>query len=191
VDEGYARRVTGPSHGREDPKERVDRELIELLNELRVALPGVQVLFAFLLTMPFSQRFSVLSAADRRVYFAAVLSSAAASALLIAPSAHHRLRFRSGSKERMLRTANVLAVAGMVALALSMGAVVYVIAAVLHSATSAAVVTAVVTAFIAALWFVLPLTFPKNADDEGEALLADGPDGPEVATRDGAAAGVP
>jgi hypothetical protein len=66
----------------EDPKERVDRELIELLNELRVALPGVQVLFAFLLVVPFSQRFDVLSAADRRVYFAAVLGSAVASACL-------------------------------------------------------------------------------------------------------------
>jgi hypothetical protein len=149
----------------EGPKERVDRELIELLNELRVALPGVQVLFAFLLVVPFSQRFDVLSAADRRVYFAAVLGSAAASAFLIAPSAHHRLRFRSGNKERMLKVANVLAVAGMVALAFSMGCVVYVISAVLHSATTAAVVAGVVTAGIVGLWFVLPLTYPRG--DEG------------------------
>jgi hypothetical protein len=148
----------------EDPKERVDRELIELLNELRVALPGIQVLFAFLLVIPFSQRFSVLSAADRRVYFAAVLGSAVASAFLIAPSAHHRLRFRSGAKERMLKVANVLAVAGMVALAFSMGCVVYVITTAIHSSTTAAVVTAVVTAFIAALWFVLPLTYPSDQD---------------------------
>ena len=144
----------------EDPKERVDRELIELLNELRVALPGVQVLFAFLLVVPFSQRFDVLSAADRRVYFAAVLGSAVASACLIAPSAHHRLRFRSGAKEGMLKTANALAIAGMVALAFSMGCVVYVITSVLHSPTTAAVVTAIVTVGIAALWFVLPLTYP-------------------------------
>jgi hypothetical protein len=148
----------------EDPKERVDRELIELLNELRVALPGVQVLFAFLLVVPFSQRFDVLSAADRRVYFAAVLGSAAASAFLIAPSAHHRLRFRSGAKERMLKVANALAVAGMVALAFSMGCVVYVISSVLHSPTTAALVTGVVTAGIVALWFVLPLTYPRGKD---------------------------
>jgi hypothetical protein len=146
----------------EDPKERVDRELIELLNELRVALPGVQVLFAFLLVVPFSQRFDVLSSADRRVYFAAVLGSAAASAFLIAPSAHHRLRFRSGNKERMLKVANVLAIAGMVALAFSMGCVVYVISAVLHSATTAAIVTGVVTGGIVGLWFVLPLTYPRE-----------------------------
>jgi hypothetical protein len=148
----------------EDPKERVDRELIELLNELRVALPGVQVLFAFLLVVPFSQRFDVLSAADRRVYFAAVIGSAAASAFLIAPSAHHRLRFRSGAKERMLKVANALAVAGMVALAFSMGCVVYVISSVLHSTTTAAVVTGVVTAGIVALWFVLPLTYPRQEE---------------------------
>src|SRR5688500_8237639 len=155
-----------PHHEVRDPDDRSeheirDRQIIELLNELRVALPGVQVLFAFLLTVPFSQRFDVLSAADRRVYFAAVLGSAVASALLIAPSAHHRLRFRSGSKERMLKTANALAVAGMAVLALSMGAVVYVIAVVLHSTTTAAVVAGAVTAFIAALWFVLPLTYPQ------------------------------
>jgi hypothetical protein len=149
----------------EGPKERVDRELIELLNELRVALPGIQVLFAFLLVVPFSQRYGVLSATDRRIYFAAVLGSAAASAFLIAPSAHHRLRFRAGSKERMLKVANGLAVAGMVALAFSMSCVVYVISSVLHSSTTAAVVTGVVTVAIAALWFVLPLTFPSESED--------------------------
>jgi hypothetical protein len=153
----------GERHG-EDPKERVDRELIELLNELRVALPGVQVLFAFLLVVPFSQRFGVLTAGDRRVYFAAVLGSAAASAFLIAPSAHHRLRFRSGNKERMLKTANGLAIAGMVALAFSMGCAVYVISSVLHSTATAAVITGVVTAGIVGLWFVLPLTYPRDED---------------------------
>jgi hypothetical protein len=172
--------VTGGSGRREDQKERVDRELIELLNELRVALPGVQVLFAFLLTVPFSQRFGVLSASDRRVYFAAVLGSAVASALLIAPSAHHRLRFRSGSKERMLEVANALAVAGMAVLALSMGAVVYVVASVLHSSTTAAVVAGVVTAFIAALWFVLPLTYPREQDVEGTSPAAGGDEGAPV-----------
>ena len=145
----------------ESRKERVNRELIELLNELRVALPGVQVLFAFLLVVPFSQRFDVLTSSDRRVYYAAVLGSAAASAFLIAPSAHHRLRFRSGHKERLLKTANALAIAGMVALAFSMGCVVYVISAVLYSTTAAAIVAGVVTAGIVGLWFVLPLTYPK------------------------------
>src|SRR6476659_11026750 len=97
----------------EDPAERVDRELIELLNELRVALPGVQVLFAVLLTIPFTQRFDTLGAGYRRVYFAAVITTTISSALLIAPSAHHRMRFRHGSKEQILKVANTLALAGM------------------------------------------------------------------------------
>ena len=149
----------------EDPKERVDRELIELLNELRVALPGVQVLFAFLLIVPFSQNYDALTASDRRVYFAAVLGSAAASAFLIAPSAHHRVRFRAGSKERMLEVANALAIAGMVALAFSMACVVYVVSSVLHSSTTAAIITAAVALGIAGLWFVLPLTYPSEGED--------------------------
>lgn len=151
------------SERREDAKERVDRELMELLNELRVALPGVQVLFAFLLTVPFSQRFGQLDATDRRVYFGAVLASAVASALLIAPSAHHRLRFRAGSKDRMLRVANVLALAGTVALALAIGAVIYVISSVLYESSAAATIAGLVTAGIVALWYVLPLTYPNEA----------------------------
>jgi Flp pilus assembly protein TadB len=94
-----------------------------------------------------------------------VLGSAAASAFLIAPSAHHRLRFRAGSKERMLKAANALAIAGMVALAFSMACVVYVISSVLHSSTTAAVITAVVALGIAGLWFVLPLTYPSEGED--------------------------
>jgi hypothetical protein len=160
--------VGGRQNGREDPKERVDRELMEMLNELRVALPGVQVLFAFLLTVPFAQRFSELSAGDRRVYFAAVLLSAAASALLIAPSAHHRMRFRAGSKERLLKVTNALAVAGMLALSLAMGAVVYVVASMLYASTTAAVVAAGVAVAIVALWFVLPLTYPSEEPAGGE-----------------------
>jgi Family of unknown function (DUF6328) len=87
----------------ESPGERANRELIELLNELRVALPGVQVLFAFLLTVPFTQRFDVLDATERRVYYAAVMTTAVSTLFLIAPTAHHRLRFRSGVKEQLLR----------------------------------------------------------------------------------------
>ena len=85
----------------EDRKERVDRELIELLNELRVVLPGAQVLFAFLLVLPFTTRVE-LSALQRDVYFAAFLCTAFGTALLMAPSTNHRLRFREYDKERML-----------------------------------------------------------------------------------------
>src|SRR5215217_5751023 len=82
----------------EDSQERTARELIELLQELRIVIPGVQVLFAFLLTVPFSQGFTKLDALQRGVFFATLLCTAAATALLIAPSSHHRLLFRQGSE---------------------------------------------------------------------------------------------
>jgi hypothetical protein len=96
----------------EDPSERRHRELIELLNELRVALPGVQVLFAFLLVVPFSQRFSVVTPLQLRVYFAVLLCTAVAAVLLIAPSSHHRLLWRQYTKEETLAAANRLSIGG-------------------------------------------------------------------------------
>jgi hypothetical protein len=87
----------------------LDRELIELLNELRVALPGVQVLFAFLLAVPFANGWERVTDLQRDVFFVAFLATAAASILLIAPSAHHRLRWREGDKEQMLRRAGLTA----------------------------------------------------------------------------------
>jgi hypothetical protein len=89
-----------PETRTEDEQKRLDRELIELLNELRVALPGVQVLFAFMLIVPFSQGFSSLNSVERWIYFAAFISSALAAALLIAPSSFHRLRFRQATRRR-------------------------------------------------------------------------------------------
>jgi hypothetical protein len=89
-----------------EQQKKLDRELIELLNELRVALPGVQVLFAFLLTVPFSQRFTTITPTQVRVYFASVLATAAATAFLIAPTAYHRLHFRERSKDEMMVTSN-------------------------------------------------------------------------------------
>src|SRR5262249_51360667 len=87
-------------------REDLDRELIELLNELRVALPGVQVLFAFLLAVPFANGFPKLSQTGRDVFFAAFLATALSTALLIAPSSYHRLRWRQNDKERMLVISN-------------------------------------------------------------------------------------
>jgi hypothetical protein len=97
----------------ESPRARVNRELIELLNEVRVALPGAQILFAFLLVLPFQARFAAINDLQRGVYTGALLSSAAAIALLIAPSSYHRLNFRRPVKERMLHWANRLLIAGM------------------------------------------------------------------------------
>jgi hypothetical protein len=146
----------------EDKAQRINRELIELLNELRVALPGVQVLFAFLLTVPFSERFDRLDAADRRIYFAAVLLTAAATLFLIAPTAHHRLRFREGVKEQLLRVSNVFAVIGLVLLAAAMCAVTYVITDVLYSGGAAATVAAILVGSFAIIWFVVPLLYRRD-----------------------------
>ena len=138
-------------------KGRRDRELMELLNELRVALPGVQVLFAFLLTVPFTQRFTSITDAQRNVYFAAFLTAAGATAFLIAPTAYHRIRFREGDKERMLKTANVLAIVGTVFLALSVICVVWLITDLLFSGGVVVLVTAISAGLFAGLWYGLPL----------------------------------
>src|SRR3954454_24993508 len=103
----------------ESKEERLNRELIELLNELRVALPGVQVLFAFLLTLPFTRGWPQLGHSERILYFVALILAAVASGFLIAPSAHHRLRFRQQDKEQIIVWGNQMALWGLVALALA------------------------------------------------------------------------
>jgi uncharacterized membrane protein len=145
--------------GDESRKERVDRELIELLNELRVALPGVQVLFAFLLTVPFSSGFERLTAGQRWWYFTTFLLTAAASAFLMAPTSYHRITFRAGEeqKERMLKTANRFAIVGTVLLSLAIGGAIFVVGDVLYGVGTAAVAAAAVGIVTAWLWFGLPL----------------------------------
>jgi hypothetical protein len=147
----------------EDKAARIDRELIELLNELRVALPGVQVLFAFLLTVPFSQRFTALNDVQRAVYFVAFICAALATALLIAPSSYHRLRFRAHDKERMLFVANRLAIAGMAFVALAVSGVVYLISDLLFGVLAASLVTAGVAGWLVWFWYGLPLTRAATA----------------------------
>jgi hypothetical protein len=150
----------------ESPAERANRELIELLNELRVALPGVQVLFAFLLTVPFSQRFDQLDAGDRRVYFMAVLATVAATICLMAPTAHHRLRFRSGVKEQLLHVANVFAIVGLFLLAFAIAAVTFVITGVIYPGTIPQIVTGVLAGTFIVVWFVLPVFYrPKRTPE--------------------------
>jgi hypothetical protein len=148
----------------ESAKERRDRELIELLNELRVALPGVQVLFAFLLTIPFTNKFSDLSRVDTAVYFAALLLCALASGFLIAPSAHHRLSFRSGAKEGLVVWSNRLAIAGIVALALAIVASVSLVADVLYGEAVRIPLTIGLLLGVALLWIVFPLVLYPNDD---------------------------
>jgi predicted membrane channel-forming protein YqfA (hemolysin III family) len=137
--------------------ERLDRELIELLNELRVALPGVQVLFAFLLAVPFTQRFERLTDVQEDVFFAVFLSTAIATALLIAPSAYHRLRWRERDKEQMLRTSNRLAIAGTVFLAAAIVGVVYLVTDLLFGLAATLVATLAAGVMFTWLWYGLPL----------------------------------
>src|ERR687885_477845 len=104
----------------ETDTERLDRNLIELLQEVRVVQTGVQVLFAFLLTVPFSNRFDQITGFQRGAYFAALVGTAAASVLLIAPTAVHRILFRMGQKEYMVELSNRLAMGGLLSLAIAM-----------------------------------------------------------------------
>src|SRR5213076_3261709 len=141
----------------ENEEDRRDRELIELLNELRVALPGVQVLFAFLLAVPFANGFPKLRQTGRDVFFAAFIAAALSTALLIAPSSYHRLRWRQHDKERMLVVSNALTIAGLLCLAVAITCVVFVITDFLFHRTLAALFTALVGAAFLLLWYGLPL----------------------------------
>lgn len=141
----------------ESAEERHNRELIELLNELRVALPGVQVLFAFLLAVPFANGFPKLSPTGRDVFFAAFIATALSTVLLIAPSSYHRLRWRQHDKERLLIVSNALTIAGLFCLAVAITCVVFVITDFLFHKTWAAVFTAFIGAMFLLFWYGLPL----------------------------------
>jgi Family of unknown function (DUF6328) len=141
----------------ETPKERADRELIELLNELRVVLPGVTVLFAFLLAVPFAKGWSRVTTFQRDVFLVAFLATGVAVALLTAPSSYHRLRFRTGNKEHLVRTGNRLTIAGIAAFAVALEAVVLLVIDYVVSAGAAIGATVGFTLFVAALWYGVPL----------------------------------
>ncbi len=140
----------------ESELERVDRNMIELLNELRVALPGVQVLFAFLLVLPFNQRFADVTSFQRAVYLGTLLATALSAVLLIAPSMIHRLQFREDNKERILRDAHHLTIVGMSVLAMAMcGAVTLVADFVFGTVATIASLSGVAGAIIL-FWYALP-----------------------------------
>ena len=152
----------GASGSDEDRTERVNRELIELLNELRVALPGVQVLFAFLLAVPFAQGFTHTTDFQRALFFVVMSLTAVSLALLIAPSAWHRLRFRQQDKERILQASNKMSIAGLGFLALAMTGAVMLIADFIYSPTLT-IVSGVAAAIVyGLLWYVLPLAGPRG-----------------------------
>lgn len=138
---------------------RLNRELDQLLGEIRVALPGVQVLFAFLLTVAFAERFDRIDDDGAIAYVIAITLAAVASVLLIAPTVHHRLRFRDGTKEEMIRTANGLALAGATCLGLAMGAALYVVGDAAFPDTPTRWIGPGVALLAAFTWFVVPLRF--------------------------------
>jgi hypothetical protein len=148
----------------ETTDERLNRELEELLQELRIALPGVQILFAFLLVVPFNNRFAETDDLQRNVWFAALLLALGAVACFIAPTAYHRIRFRDYDKERLVMTATRLAVVGLVFLATALSASTFFVTGFVFSDRLAAFVTAVAAGTIGGLWFALPL-LRKISDD--------------------------
>lgn len=135
---------------------RLNRELIELLNELRVALPGVQVLFAFLLTVPFTQRFAAVTEFQKYTYFVTLMLTTAACVFLIAPSSYHRLSFREGAKADIVKDGNKLSLIGLALLALAMTGVVMLISDLLFNVGTVMVITMFTAMAFAAVWWVLP-----------------------------------
>jgi hypothetical protein len=149
------------AHG-ETAHQRRDRELIELLQELRVALPGVQVLFAFLLVLPFQNRFDRLPTLGRAAYGVTLFAAALAAALLIAPTAIHRLNFRDHDKEWILQCSQRCLLAGTAVLAASMVGAVFVVASALYGDDLAVVPAGSLAVVLAWLWFVLPWRGPNR-----------------------------
>ncbi len=151
------------SSGSADPRdesaaERADRNLAELLQELRVAGLGVQVLFGFLLSLPFTNRFTRLSGGQRDLYLACLVLAAVATALLLGPVAYHRLVFRRGEKESLVRAASVMAIAGLITVGLAVSAAVLLVTSFVTSGLAAGLITALIACMFGLLWFAFPLS---------------------------------
>ena len=152
-----------PGRNETEP-ERYDRNLTELMGELRVALPGVQVLFGFLLVAPFNARFGHTTHFERRLYFAALLLTLLASILLIAPTMIHRLEFRQGHKAYVVELGNRLTVAGLTVLAAAMTCAIALVTHYLFGQTTTIVTTIVTACAFALVWFALPLRRRRHVD---------------------------
>ncbi len=162
--------TSDPAHA-ETELQRSQRQLLELLNEVRVAMPGVQVLFAFLLALPFQARFGELSDAEKALYFAALLAAATSSACFVASAALHRLLFRHGQRAYIIAVSNRLVIAGIVGLAAAMAAAITLVTAFIYSSTAAWIVAGGTLLVLGGLWFALPLSRRIRRE-------ADGPDAP-------------
>ena len=177
-----------PDRPGESEAQRDDRNFIELLNELRVVGIGVQVLFGFLLSLPFTNRFFRLDPAQRGVYLATVTLAALSTALLVAPVAYHRLLFRRHEKESVVRTTSMLAIAGLATVGLAVSGAVVLVVTFVAPGAPAIVITGLVVCAFAGLWFALPLS-RRDRDDrqdgEGRPGGGDhrGPDGQDQPAR--------
>jgi hypothetical protein len=139
----------------ESPKQRHDRELIELLNELRVAMPGVQVLFGFLLAVPFARGWPKVTRYERDVFFVAFMAAAVSSVLLMATSSIHRIGWRVSDKGRIVLVGTWLTIAGLLALAIAVTSTVLLVADYIFGRGAGIAASATVAALIAATWYVL------------------------------------
>jgi hypothetical protein len=157
------------------------QEFTTLLNELRVLLPGVEVLFAFLLTVPFTERFLQVTATQRVTYFVAFLAAALSAVMLVSPSIYHRIRWREADKEYVLRTANVFALIGIAFLALATGASVYLVSDVLFSRTAASIFTAIIGAVMVSAWYILPIW--ARTENKGSRIASSSHPPPRPARR--------
>jgi hypothetical protein len=137
----------------EEEQERLNRQMMELLNELRVAMPGVQILFGFLLTVPFQQRFSQVNDFQQTVYFVTLVTAAAAAAFLIAPSAYHRVMFEQQDKPNIIHIGTAQLLVGLAALAIAMNGAVLLVTDVLFAAPTVAVTVVVLSTLYFTLWF--------------------------------------
>jgi membrane-associated HD superfamily phosphohydrolase len=166
----YRGRMAERPSGRDETDDaRLDRNLGELLQELRVALPGVQVLFAFLLAVPFQRNFTEISPFQEKVYFATLLCTAISAALLIAPSAYHRMTFHLQQKHHLVRLANRFAIAGLGFLALAMIGAIMLITDVLYGGVATVVTSIAALTMFAVLWYLLPLRRRRTLSREKSA----------------------
>ncbi|MEV6873899.1 DUF6328 family protein [Amycolatopsis sp. NPDC051128] len=155
-----------PEHTGETRNEQLTRNVAELLQELRVAQAGVQILFGFLLSVVFTDRFHDASGFEKSLHLAAVMLAVASTALLTAPAAWHRLLFRTGSRERILTVGNRLVLVGLVCLALAITSTVSLIAKVVYGEIAMGIVGVLSALIFGGLWFVIPIRLHPDNDDD-------------------------
>jgi Family of unknown function (DUF6328) len=178
-----------PDRPGETEAQRDDRNVMELLNELRVAGLGIQVLFGFLLSLPFTSRFAKLDPAQRDVYLATVTLAAVSIALLVAPVAYHRLLFRRNEKESLVWVTNALAIAGLITVGLAVSCAVLLVVSFVAPGAPTVVITAIAVLAFAGLWFALPLSrrdrddlSRRDRDDHDDRARRTAPDQPPRTT---------